>query len=65
MQVIAVMITFILENLSIMTLLKPLVLCFLLNVCVKWVFIFYHIFVLELLFFVNVIKCLFCHGGNP
>ena len=38
-----------------MTLIKPLVLCFLLNVYVKRVFIFYYIFVLELLFFVKVI----------
>ena len=33
-----------------MTLVEPLVLHFLLNVYVKWVFIFYYIFVLELLF---------------
>ena len=37
-------------------LIKPLVLCFLLNVYVKRVFIFYYIFVLELLFLVKVIN---------
>ena len=47
------MITLSFKNLNIMTLIKPLVLCFLLNIYVKLVFIFYYIFVLELLFLVK------------
>ena len=58
-----IMVTFYFKNLNIMTLIKPLVMCFLLNVYVKWVFIFYYIFVLELLFFVKVINAFVLSWG--
>ena len=48
---------------------NTLVLCFLLKVYVKCFFIFYYIFVLELLFLVKVINFFFFfllyHGGVP
>ena len=50
------------KNLNIMTLIEPLVLPFLLNVFVKWVFIFYYIFVLELLLLWRSLIFLLWHG---